>query len=93
MSYEGTPALQQLRTWLRPAVRMAAAAACTVMALQATSAAAMTADDCQKLSAEALMLAVDQGICMLDVLPSAGPPQVADRGNTGEHDGGDGGEG
>lgn len=75
------------KSWVRLASRLAVAAACTIMLLRATGAAAMTADDCQKLSADALMLAVDEGLCTLDVAPSAGPPQVADRGTSGEHSG------
>ena len=92
--YEDTSLRRQLKTWARQAARMAIAAACTIMVLQATNAAAMTADDCEKLSDDALLLAVDQGLCTLDVLPSAGPPpQVADNGTTGEHDGGNSGGG
>ena len=84
----GTP-----KKWVRRASRLGVAAACTVLVLRATGAAAMTEDECQKLSIDALMAAVDQGVCTLDVLPSAGPPQVADKGTTGEHDGGSGGSG
>jgi hypothetical protein len=84
----GTP-----NTWVRRASRMAVAAACTVVILRATGAAAMTEDECQKLAMDALVQAVDQGVCTLDVQPSAGPPQVADNGTTGEHGGGAGGGG
>lgn len=56
--------------------------------------AAMTADDCQKLQADALLLAVDRALRTLDVLPSAGPSQqIADNGTTGEHDGDNSGGG
>ena len=93
-AYEDTSLRRPLKTWARQAARMAIAAACTIMVLQATNAAAMTADDCEKLPDDALLLAVDQGLCTLDVLPSAGPPpQVADNGTTGEHDGGNSGGG
>ncbi|HZF35089.1 MAG TPA: hypothetical protein VE914_14930 [Candidatus Angelobacter sp.] len=87
---------QKMNTWTRPVARMAFAAGCAIFALQATSAraAAMTDEACQELSADQLLLAVDQGVCTLDVLPSAGPaPQIADSGTTGEHDGGSSGGG
>jgi hypothetical protein len=98
MGYEyevaAAPAVRRrtMKTWIRPAARVAFAAGCALVALQATSApaAAMTEEACQQLSAEQLLAAVDQGVCTLDVLPSAGPaPQIADSGTTGEHDGGD----
>jgi len=80
----------RLTTWVRTAV----AAACTIMVLQATNAAAMTADDCQKLSMDALMAAVDQGLCTLDAQPAAGPAQVADNSHSGGNsNGGSGGGG
>jgi hypothetical protein len=94
--YEETAQPRRLAAWMRRAARMALAAGFAILLLPATSApaAAMSADDCQKLSDDALLLAVDQGLCTLDVLPSAGPaPQIADKGTTGEHDGGNPGGG
>jgi hypothetical protein len=92
--YEETATRRRLKSWVRLAGRMTLAAGLAaggaVLLLPATSApaAAMSADDCEKLPDDALLLAVDQGLCTLDVLPSAGPaPQIADNGSTGEHDG------
>jgi hypothetical protein len=94
--YEETATRRRLKSWVRLAGRMTLAAGLAaggaVLLLPATSApaAAMSADDCEKLPDDALLLAVDQGLCTLDVLPSAGPaPQIADNGSTSEHDGGD----
>lgn len=72
----------------RLALFAALAAGCATV-LQPTpgwSAATMSAEDCQELPLEELMQAVNDGICTIDVLPAAGPAQVADRGTTGEHE-------
>jgi hypothetical protein len=94
--YEETAPRRRLAGWMRLALAAGLTAGCAILVLPATSvpAAAMSADDCQKLPDDALLLAVDQGLCTLDVLPSAGPaPQIADKGTTGEHQGGNPGDG
>lgn len=98
--YEETAPRRRQTSWMQRAARMAVAAGltagCAFLLLPSMSApaAAMSPDDCQKLTADALLLAVDQGLCTLDVLPAAGPaPQIADKGSTGEHDGGNPGGG
>ena len=47
------------RTPLRWSLRVAVAAATAILVLQSADAAAMSEDDCQKLSAEELLAAVD----------------------------------
>jgi hypothetical protein len=68
--------------------------AISLLALTTPALAALSEAACQQLTPAALIDAVDQGLCTLDLLPAAGPsPSLAESGGTtGEHQGnGDGG--
>jgi hypothetical protein len=64
---------------------MAAGCATVLQPTPGWSAATMSGEDCRELALEDLMQAINDGICMIDALPAAGP-QVANRGTTGSHD-------
>lgn len=83
-------------TWRRQVSQMALSVVVTAgCAMVASQGSAMTLDACERLTPEELVLAVEQGRCVLDVLPAAGPPpQLAeDSGTTGEQNGGGGSSG
>ncbi len=82
-----TSKTKKLMSPLAPLAVLAALAASCATALHSTpswSAETMTTEACQELPLEELMRAINDGACAFDVLPAAGPAQVADRGTTGE---------
>lgn len=73
---------------LARAAGLAAGCALAAMAMTGSASAAMSEDACQKLTPEEFAQAVDDGQCLLEAQPAAGP-QLADKRGThnGDHDG------